>query len=512
MYYLSENSIEKNIETWKVVVPLHDNDNKEFPEELINSVKARIVQEFGGLSAINVIGQWQSARELYTDRNIQIIVDVPIKDHKKTTAFFINLKDELRKELRQHKIYVTFENGATELLSVNEFLQELGFEIDSNQRQSLTQNDVQRIVEQSDKVKTRSGYQTLSLTRNTELKTIVWERQILGTKLCTSIDDHFPPDAVILSADNLEQYFNKETFGKPLIVVGDYEYQSFILDKEKRRYIVGEPEKFSAYDLGDEEPKFFHEWHRVLRTPQFIVTYVEELLVNYIILRELLPPKERIIMNVGSDGAMQSGGGLLLRCPAYIPRKEVQTAILDAFIKAKDLYENGTIDQIALMQAKVLNKYNEKKAMAKFDGLGTVKYGGLSLDMYKHRPKKALTIRQPWAWLICKGYKDIENRDWFTKFRGRIYVHAGQSRMTMTDNNVDYILKRLSENQASEFESAYANMTFGAIIGEVDIADCVTESHSPWFSGKYGYKLANPVLYDNPIPCKGKLGIFKPEF
>lgn len=30
----------------------------------------------------------------------------------------------------------------------------------------------------------------------------------------------------------------------------------------------------------------------------------------------------------------------------------------------------------------------------------------------------AISIRQPWAWLIANGFKDIENRDWATKFRG----------------------------------------------------------------------------------------------
>ena len=39
---------------------------------------------------------------------------------------------------------------------------------------------------------------------------------------------------------------------------------------------------------------------------------------------------------------------------------------------------------------------------------------------------KALSIRQPWAWLIVNGYKDIENRTWSTDFRGRIYLHAGK--------------------------------------------------------------------------------------
>jgi hypothetical protein len=36
---------------------------------------------------------------------------------------------------------------------------------------------------------------------------------------------------------------------------------------------------------------------------------------------------------------------------------------------------------------------------------------------------KALSIKQPWAWLIVNGHKDIENRDWRSdnpglKYRG----------------------------------------------------------------------------------------------
>jgi hypothetical protein len=364
MYYLTENGVEKSIEAWKIIIPLHDNERKEFPEEVITSIKTRIVNEFGGLTAINVIGQWQSGKELFTDRNIQIIVDVPVKDHERTTAFFRDFKDKLREELKQHKIYVTFENSASELLSVNEFLQELGFEVSSDQPQLLTQDALQKIIEQSDRVQERSGYRTLSLTRNVKLKQVVWEREMLGTKLRTTFEDNYPTNAVILSADKLEDYFQEDTFGKPLIVVGDYEYQSFILDKERRRYIVGDPALFSKYDKGDLEPLYGpHAWHGTLRTSEFIPTYVEELLINYIILRELGTRKERIIMNVGSDGSAQSVGDLRLLCPAVIPDQDVQKAILDNFIKAKKMYESGTIDRIALMQAKVLNRYNEKKAM-----------------------------------------------------------------------------------------------------------------------------------------------------
>ena len=128
------------------------------------------------------------------------------------------------------------------------------------------------------------------------------------------------------------------------------------------------------------------------------------------------------------------------------------------------------------------------------------------------KQEKALTIRQPWAWLICAGIKDIENRNWFTQFRGRIYIHAGKSRLAMTESNIKYVLKRLSKKQAKKFESTCDNLTFGAIIGEVDITDCVDDSRSPWFIGRYGFKLSNPTLFDKPISCKGKLGLFKPEF
>ena len=51
----------------------------------------------------------------------------------------------------------------------------------------------------------------------------------------------------------------------------------------------------------------------------------------------------------------------------------------------------------------------------------------------------------------------------------------------------------------------------GAIIGEIDITGCVDHSDSPWFFGPYGFTLANPVLYDKPIPCKGMLRFFEPD-
>ena len=113
---------------------------------------------------------------------------------------------------------------------------------------------------------------------------------------------------------------------------------------------------------------------------------------------------------------------------------------------------------------------------------------------------KALSIRQPWAWLICAGFKDVENRTWPTTFRGRVYVHAGLSAES-TANVPGW----------SRFELAYwkGQHSLGALVGEVDMVDCVARSDSPWFEGPYGFVLRNPTLYKEPIPYKGKLGFFE---
>ena len=45
---------------------------------------------------------------------------------------------------------------------------------------------------------------------------------------------------------------------------------------------------------------------------------------------------------------------------------------------------------------------------------------------------KALSIRQPWAWLILNAGKDIENRSWYTSVRGRVLIHASKG-MTLAE-------------------------------------------------------------------------------
>ncbi len=151
------------------------------------------------------------------------------------------------------------------------------------------------------------------------------------------------------------------------------------------------------------------------------------------------------------------------------------------------------------------------------------------------KPEYALSIRQPWAFLIAKGWKDIENRNWKIgrndqhggyqsqranfkiQLPARIYIHAGLDESEMksgiASGLLQWIKDRLSVCQRAEMAMALMSpgLYFGGIIGEVTITGCVTESKSPWFTGKYGFPLKDAVMYEKPIPCRGALGFFKPN-
>lgn len=128
---------------------------------------------------------------------------------------------------------------------------------------------------------------------------------------------------------------------------------------------------------------------------------------------------------------------------------------------------------------------------------------------------KALSIKQPWAWLICKGMKDVENRSWPTKFRGRVFIHAGKNE-DFPGIRSGYVENRLPPIYWAQYNEAFP-FTRGAIIGEVDIIDCKyrfpnenANLYSKWhIPGQYGFILANPVLYVSPIPYKGQLKFFE---
>lgn len=116
----------------------------------------------------------------------------------------------------------------------------------------------------------------------------------------------------------------------------------------------------------------------------------------------------------------------------------------------------------------------------------------------------ALSIRQPWASLILKAGKDIENRDWPTKYRGRILIHAakGCTRLEFED-----AIEFAEDCIQRPITADLATIPRGGIVGSVEIVDCVQRSDSPWFVGRYGFVLRDPLMLPF-TPWRGQLGFF----
>lgn len=117
----------------------------------------------------------------------------------------------------------------------------------------------------------------------------------------------------------------------------------------------------------------------------------------------------------------------------------------------------------------------------------------------------ALSIRQPWAWHILNSGKDIENRDWPTRFRGRVLIHASKS-MTRAEYKDGQYPLLASGGQVIELPPI-EQLERGGIVGSVEIVDCVASSDSPWFFGRFGFVLRDPKPLPF-VPWKERLGFF----
>lgn len=117
---------------------------------------------------------------------------------------------------------------------------------------------------------------------------------------------------------------------------------------------------------------------------------------------------------------------------------------------------------------------------------------------------KALSIRQPWAWLVVNGWKAIENRERRCNHRGPLLIHAA-SWMSEGDYEacrifVDSICDDLAMPDLPDLPR-------GGIVGEVVMLDCVASHPSPWFTGPWGW------VFDEACSCplikwRGMPGLF----
>ena len=141
---------------------------------------------------------------------------------------------------------------------------------------------------------------------------------------------------------------------------------------------------------------------------------------------------------------------------------------------------------------------------------------------------KVLSIRQPWAWAIVRGWKTVENRNWRTDHRGPLAIHAP---LAEDDEDLPRVLDLVDRTNylrgharvyPSVLQQLYRDTRgpLGHVVGVVHLSGVVT-GHDPdhkgrawagnlWFRGPWGFTLHNarPV---RPVPLRGRLGLFEAD-
>ena len=129
---------------------------------------------------------------------------------------------------------------------------------------------------------------------------------------------------------------------------------------------------------------------------------------------------------------------------------------------------------------------------------------------------KVITIKQPFATLIAKGFKEYEFRTWKTKYRGEILIHAGKS---------------IDKTAMKRFEYLNLDYPLGKIIAKANLRDCVkvddqlrellsqkdpivylgviNRTSKDWDG--YGFKLEN-IKEITPIDINGKLSLWDYDY
>lgn len=141
-------------------------------------------------------------------------------------------------------------------------------------------------------------------------------------------------------------------------------------------------------------------------------------------------------------------------------------------------------------------------------------------------PEKAISVRQPWAWLICNFTgagklrpKRIENRPTLKNIKGTHFIHAG-SRFDFPGYRS--LIGRVKSTFDTDTAHAFFrqlpslpefNPMLGGIVGWAHFkGEFVTESDDFWFvPGQNGLLIASA----GALPfqrCSGKLSVFTVEY
>jgi hypothetical protein len=132
---------------------------------------------------------------------------------------------------------------------------------------------------------------------------------------------------------------------------------------------------------------------------------------------------------------------------------------------------------------------------------------------------RGLSLHQPWANLIVHGYKQIETRSWKSAYRGRVIIHASQTRDWTPTASAWHAWFQARHLPPKAVADPYV---YGALIGACRFDDCeptdtfdvqtISEQEyavGNYEPGRFAYTVSNPVAFRQPIAYRGHLGLWK---
>lgn len=126
---------------------------------------------------------------------------------------------------------------------------------------------------------------------------------------------------------------------------------------------------------------------------------------------------------------------------------------------------------------------------------------------------RVLSVRQPWASLLLSGEDWCENRSWKTDYRGPLWIHASS---------------KIETGECKLWGIDKKQLTTSAVLGCVELVDVFhvddlpkrlkpiaaeydlnTDVGASFVVGDYCWVVVNPRPLQTPLPCHGKLNLWK---
>lgn len=131
---------------------------------------------------------------------------------------------------------------------------------------------------------------------------------------------------------------------------------------------------------------------------------------------------------------------------------------------------------------------------------------------------KAITLWQPHATLVAIGVKKFETRSWSTHYRGPLIIHAAKrfedSEVRLCfDEPFRTCLQQAGYRKASDLPLGAAIamvdlidiLPVEQVVGKIDGRELAFGNYQP---GRFAWELANLLSFPNPIPMRGRQGLW----